>query len=145
MRLFQEFLWRKHAPLLPYISIGPFKTQFRNQDIENIFKEKPSEHTENSIRLLLHIHKHPRSSHYQPKHNTIQVGHSAVLKSLPATLRAKHRGLYIPSYVPLGLRLCNLGIQSQKTVSQSGCHRQEPAISVAGGEDLSAKRGLVSS
>ena len=31
--------------LFLYMSIGLLKTQFRNQDVENIFKEKPSEHT----------------------------------------------------------------------------------------------------
>lgn len=31
---------RRHATSLPNISIGPFETQFRNQDVENIFKEK---------------------------------------------------------------------------------------------------------
>lgn len=47
----------------------------------------------------MRIQKHPASPRYQPQRNTIQVGHSAALKSLPASLRARRRGLSIPSYV----------------------------------------------
>ena len=120
----------------------PFKTQFRNQVAENIFKEKPSQR---SIRLFLHIHNRPRSPHCRAQHSTIQVGHSAGLKSLPATLRAEQGGLSFPGYVPGGPGLCYLGTQSQKAVARSGCHRRWSAISVAGREDPSAKRGLVCS
>ena len=45
------------------------------------------------------MHKHPASLHYQPRNNTIQVGHSAVLKSLPANAESCSRKGPPPSQV----------------------------------------------
>ncbi len=116
--MFQVFLQSRHAMLLPNISMGPFKTQFRNQDVENIFKEKPLEHTQHCSRLLLHIHKHPASPHYKPQHNTIQVGHCCVKKP-PCNSESRTRGPSIPGYV-LGARALLFRDLERVLVPQAG-------------------------
>lgn len=52
---FECFLQRRHATSLPNISIGPFETQFRNQDVENIFKEKSPQSAHSTVAGFCYI------------------------------------------------------------------------------------------
>ena len=100
---------------------GPFRDPIQKSGRRKYLqRKKPSERTQHCSRLLLYIHKHPASPHYQPRNNTIQVGHSAVLKSLPAMLRAARGGPLRPRLRSRGLRPCCC----QKTEARSGSCRQ---------------------
>lgn len=89
--------------------------------------------TQHCSRLLLHIHGHTIKATTQ--HNT---SGSLCCVTKPS---CNTKGPFIPGYIPRARALLFRRTKCQKTVARSGCHRQVPAISAAGREELLAKLG----